>query len=77
MLKFFVKAFTDHQKYSRLNGDDLKQPVQTQLSQKQKTFSKFFSAILKSRLNFEHFQTMMTLIAEIFQILRTPKDGVR
>ena len=25
------------------------------LSEKQKTFSEFFSAILKSRLNFEHF----------------------
>ena len=27
-----------------------------QLSQKQKLFSQFFPAILKSRLNFEHFQ---------------------
>ena len=27
-----------------------------QLSQKQKTFSEFFSAFLKSSLNFEHFQ---------------------
>ena len=27
-----------------------------QLSQKQKTFSGFFSAVLKPRLNFEHFQ---------------------
>ena len=27
-----------------------------QLSRKQKTFSEFFSAFLKSSLNFEHFQ---------------------
>ena len=27
-----------------------------QLSRKQKTFSQFFSAFLKSSLNFEHFQ---------------------
>ena len=32
------------------------QPIQMQLSQKQKTFSEFFCAFLKSSLNFEHFQ---------------------
>ena len=28
-----------------------------ELSQKQKTFSEFFAAFLKSRLNFEYFET--------------------
>ena len=32
------------------------QPIQILLSHKQKTFSEFFSAFLKSALNFEHFQ---------------------
>ena len=32
------------------------QPIQMQLSKKQKTFSEVFSAFLKSRLNFEHFR---------------------
>ena len=32
------------------------QPIQVQLSQKQKTFPLFFSAFSKSKLNFEHFQ---------------------
>ena len=32
------------------------QPIQNQLSQKQKVFSQFFFAFLKSTLNFEHFQ---------------------
>ena len=32
------------------------QTIQVHLSQKQKIFSEFFSAILKSILNFEHFQ---------------------
>ena len=32
------------------------QPIQMQLSQKEKTFSKFLSAFLKASLNFEHFQ---------------------
>ena len=43
-------------KYSLLNRDNLTEPIQMQLSRKQKTFSQFFSAFLKSSLNFEHFQ---------------------
>ena len=31
-------------------------PIHTQLSQKQKKFSQFFSRFLKRRLNFEHIQ---------------------
>ena len=38
------------------NIDKLKQPIHMQLSQKLKTFSRFFSAFSKSRLNFEYFQ---------------------
>ena len=36
--------------------DNLMQPIHMQLSQKLKTFSAFFSAFSKSRLNFEYFQ---------------------
>ena len=36
-----------------LNRDNLAQPIQMQLSQKQKTFSEFFFAFLKYVLNFE------------------------
>ena len=43
-------------KYSLLNRDTLMQPIQMQLSQKQKTFPKFCSEVLKSRQNFQHFQ---------------------
>ena len=32
------------------------QPIQMQVSPKQETFSEFFSAFLKSKLNFEDFQ---------------------
>ena len=41
-------------KYPVLDRDKLKIPIHMILSQKQKTFSEFFSAFLKSRLNFEH-----------------------
>ena len=40
-------------KYSLLNRDNLRQPIQMQVSRKQETFSEFFSAFLKSSLNFE------------------------
>ena len=38
-----------------VNRDNLMQHIQMQLSQKEKKFSEFFSAFLKSRLNFENF----------------------
>ena len=48
-----------------------------ELSQKQKTFSEFVSAFLKCRLNFEQFQTKMTLIVDVFPKLRIPKNEVQ
>ena len=56
ILKLLVKTLTDDEKYSLLYRDNLMQPIQILLSQKQKIFSEFFSAFLKSTLNFEHFQ---------------------
>ena len=47
---------TADDKYSLLNRDNLTQPIQIQLSPKQKTFCEFSSAVLKSRLNFKHFR---------------------
>ena len=38
-----------------LNRDNLTQPIEIQLSQKQKISSEFFFAFLKSILNFKHF----------------------
>ena len=52
----FLNTLTDDDKYSLLYRDNLTQPIQILLSQKQKTFSEFFSAFLKSTLNLEHFQ---------------------
>ena len=58
ILRLFVNTFTSHDKHYLLNRDNLTQPIQKQLSQKQKTFSAFFFcffAFLKSILNFKHF----------------------
>ena len=52
----FVNILTPAHKCFLLNRDNLKQPTHVILFQKQKAFSEFFSAILKSRLNFKHFQ---------------------
>ena len=54
--RLFPNTLSAHGKYSLLNRDNLTQPIQMQLSRKQKTFSEFFCAFLKSSLNFEHFQ---------------------
>ena len=37
-----------------------------QLSPKPKILSQFFSKLLKSRSNFEHFEKIMSLIADVF-----------
>ena len=47
------------------------------LSQKQETFSQISSALLKSTLNFEHFENNMTLIAHVFLKLGTPRKVVK
>ena len=56
MLRLFVNTLTADDKCSLLNRDNLTQPIQIQLSQKQKTLSHFFFVFLKSALNFENFQ---------------------
>ena len=43
-------------KCSLPNRDNLMQPIHIQLSEKVKTFSRFFNVFSKSRLSFEYFQ---------------------
>ena len=47
---------TTDDKYSRRNMLNLRQQLEAPLSQKQKTFSGIFLAILKCALNLEHFE---------------------
>ena len=76
--RLFPNTLSADGKYSLLNRDNLTQPIQMQLSRKQKTFSEFFSAFLKASLNFNIFKEKeMTLIADIFPKLRTTKSLVR
>ena len=75
----FLHTLTADDKYSVLNGDNLMQHIQMQLSKKQKTFSQFFFCFhfrnLVSILN--SFIKNMTCIADVFLNLRTAKDLFR
>ena len=53
VLRLFVNTFTADEKHYLLNRDNLTQAIQMWLPQKQKTFSEFFLAFLKSILNFK------------------------
>ena len=56
ILGLLLKTLASDEKHPVLNRDNLTIPIQMQLSQKQKTFSQFLAAFLKSRLNFKHFE---------------------
>ena len=73
ILGLFVNTLSEDDKYCLLYNDNLLQPIQILLSQKQKTFSQFFSPFLKSTLNFEHFEKKINLIADMFPKLPSTK----
>ena len=70
ILGLFVNTLTAEYMYSGRNIQTFTQQVQTPLSLKQKTFSGFFIAFLKSTWNGEHFQkkeeSSSLSISEIF-----------
>ena len=77
ILRHFVNTLSDNDKYCLLYRDNLTQPIQILLSQKQETFSQFFSQFLKSTLHFVDFQTKMTLIADVFPKFPSPEKVFR
>ena len=68
---------TVDEKHYLLNSDNLTQPIQIQLSQKQKIFSEFFFAFLKSILNFKHLPTKDDPRSDVFLEIPAPKNMVR
>ena len=54
ILRLFVNILTGDYKSYLFNRDKLAQPIQMKLSQKQKAFSEYFFAFLKSILNFKY-----------------------
>ena len=56
ILGLLVNTLAADEKYPLVKRDSLTIKFQMQLSQKQKTFSEFFAAFLKSTINFKHFE---------------------
>ena len=75
ILGMFVNTLTDDDKYFLLYRDNLTQPMQILLSLKQKTFCQFFSPFMISTLYLVHFPKRMTVIADVFPKLPSPKKG--
>ena len=74
--KLFPNTQSADGKSSLLDRDNLTQRIQMQLSQKQKTFSEFFSSFLKSSLNLEHFKKKDDPHCwRIFEITDSQKPG--
>ena len=54
ILRLFVNSLTVDEKHYLLTRDNLMQPIQIELYQKQKTFFQIFFALLTSIINFKH-----------------------
>ena len=57
VLRVFVNKLSTNNTYFLCNRKNLPEPIQLQLSKKQKKFSEFFAAYLKSTWNVEQFET--------------------
>ena len=74
--KIVCNTFPADEKHYLLNRHNLAQSIQMQLSQKRKTFSQFLFTFLKSILNYQNFPKKMTLIADVFLEIPTPKNMI-
>ena len=54
IVRLFVNTLPADEKHYLLNRENLTQPIEIELYQKEKTISEFFLAFLKSILNFKH-----------------------
>ena len=52
--RLFINTLAVNNEHYLLERDNLSQPIQMQLCQKQTNFSEFFFAFLKSILNYKH-----------------------
>ena len=62
--------------YSRRNMLNFTKQLEAPLSKKQMTFSGFFIAFMKCALNLEHFKKKMSVLAQLFPKLMTPREVV-
>ena len=76
ILTLFADTLIVDEKHYLLNTDNLTEPIQMQLYQKQKSFPEFFFAFSKSILNFNHSPKKMTLIDIALTEIPAPKNMV-
>ena len=74
ILTLFADTLIVDEKHYLLNTDNLTEPIQMQLYQKQKSFPEFFFAFSKSILNFNHSPKKMTLIDIALTEIPAPKN---
>ena len=66
IIGFFVNTWTAHYKYPVPHSENLLFPIQIQLYEKQKIFSRFVIPPMESPSNLEHFQEKKIVIANVF-----------
>ena len=77
ILRLFVRILSGEDKSYLFNRDKLAQPIQMKLYQKQKTFSEFFFAFLKSILIFKYLPKKGDRDTDVFSEIPAPKKMVR
>ena len=77
ILRLFVRILSGDDKSYLFNRDKLAHPIQMKLYQKQKTFSEFFFAFLKSILNFKYLPTKGDSDTDVFSEIQAPEEMVR
>ena len=76
ILGLFVNTLIEDDNYCFHNKEHLWQPIQMQLSKKQKRFSEFFTAFLNFKSKFEHFEKKDDLHSScIFEVRDCKKRG--
>ena len=69
ILVLSLYTLTADDKYSLCNKDNLQQPIQMELSNKQNFFSQLSAASVKFTFQFHHFEEKMSLMALLFRKL--------
>ena len=76
ILGLFFNTLNADDKYCLRNSENLRQPIQMQLSKKQNIFPQFFPPFVKNTWNSEHFETKEDPhILCIFEITDCKKRG--
>ena len=73
LLRLLLNILTFNDKYFLSFRDNFRQPIQLQLSKKQKIFSRFFVRFWNLSSNLNNFKKKINLIADIFPKWRNPK----